>query len=259
VLAAHSQVAPDHPDLFINLASIQPGASILIAGEGGTTVYTVREIYTVDRYDLSPVYPTTDNRLTLITCATDTWDDNAFTGRVVVVAFPADAKDSIPPYPTAPLPIDGLVYRVRYNLRVRANPDTSSSILRVVPSGTPVPVTGQTPDGAWVSVSYAGVNGWMATGYGELTSATPLPAPVAASTPTPTSITYSVRFNMKLRASPNLTSQVLTIVPHTTTLEVTGRNTDGKWVRVRYGPQEGWIATGYGNLSAALRVIPVIG
>lgn len=90
VLAGHSQVSPTLPDIFIDLDTLQPGDEIIINGGGRIWRYVVASVGRVHLNDLSPVYPTGDNRLTIITCDTQTWDSaqSIYTGRVVVVAYP---------------------------------------------------------------------------------------------------------------------------------------------------------------------------
>lgn len=67
--------------------------------------------------------------------------------------------DDIDPVPfmTAAAPAVGLRARVRENLNLRAAPDKNSTVLSVIPAGTPVLVS----EGGWVPVFVDGRQGWM--------------------------------------------------------------------------------------------------
>jgi uncharacterized protein YraI len=50
---------------------------------------------------------------------------------------------------------------------------------------------------------------------------------------------------------------VLATIPFDTTLAVAGRTGDNGWLLVNYHGQTGWVATGYGQLSASIDSVPV--
>ncbi len=164
VLGGHSQVSPTLPDIFINLDSLQPGDEIIINGGGQVWRYVVASVGRVHLNDLSPVYPTGDNRLTIITCDTQTWDNtqSIYTGRVVVVAYPVAEEPASSD--TAP---HELSYLPDYTLNLRTAPTTAADVLVQVPSGGALPVVGRSADAQWLKVRYNGLDGWVALGYGR--------------------------------------------------------------------------------------------
>jgi LPXTG-site transpeptidase (sortase) family protein len=88
VIGAHSEATDGSPDLFYNLDSLQVDDAITIDANGQQFVYEVTDVYQVSINDLSPLYPTQDEQLTLITCARDSYDSatGEYSRRVVVVA-----------------------------------------------------------------------------------------------------------------------------------------------------------------------------
>ena len=92
VIAAHSQYPSGAPGVFAELHTLRPGDVIFVRDANRQRAYIVREIETVDYRDLTPLYPTTDNRLTLITCSIPSYvaAQNLYYERVVVIAYAAD-------------------------------------------------------------------------------------------------------------------------------------------------------------------------
>jgi LPXTG-site transpeptidase (sortase) family protein len=88
VLGAHSELAKRQQGVFYNLDQLQIGDEIQLIRDAETREYVVTEAYEVEVTDMAPVYPTTTDRITLITC--DTGSYNASTGnynkRLIVVA-----------------------------------------------------------------------------------------------------------------------------------------------------------------------------
>jgi uncharacterized protein YgiM (DUF1202 family) len=70
------------------------------------------------------------------------------------------------------------------------------------------------------------------------------PAPAAAIPPTALSnCRVTTTHILNLRAAPDATSTVLTLVPYQTTLNASARS--GAWLQVVFGSQQGWLSAGY--------------
>jgi LPXTG-site transpeptidase (sortase) family protein len=89
VIGGHSEYPSGDEAIFYHLADLKFGDVIFLDIDGIRKRYVVVRVMEVDRYNLDPVRPTVDNRLTLITCDVPSYD--AVTGiyddRVVVVAY----------------------------------------------------------------------------------------------------------------------------------------------------------------------------
>jgi len=86
VLSGHVELADGRQGIFANLNELQVGDRVIITQDGNDYHY---DVSTIDAYaptDLSPVYPSADNRLTLITCGTYDFISDTYLERVVVVA-----------------------------------------------------------------------------------------------------------------------------------------------------------------------------
>ena len=88
VIGAHSIAADGSPDLFFALDTVQAGHQIVIHHNGQQLVYEVTEVFEVAETNMRVVYPTRDERLTLITCARESYNraTGEYSRRIVVVA-----------------------------------------------------------------------------------------------------------------------------------------------------------------------------
>lgn len=88
VLGGHSELARGQADIFYNLDQVQVGHEIIVNVNGSEIRYTVTRVYTVSLNDLTPIYPTSGETLTLITCDLRSFEASSgvYHNRIVVVA-----------------------------------------------------------------------------------------------------------------------------------------------------------------------------
>lgn len=88
VIAAHSAYPSGEPGLFSELDTLRAGDVIFVRDGDLQRAYIVRAVQIVDYRDLTLLYPTIDNRLTLITCSIPSYvaAQNLYYERVIVVA-----------------------------------------------------------------------------------------------------------------------------------------------------------------------------
>lgn len=88
VLAGHSVMPDGKAGVFANLASLAVGDTFSLFDGEVERQYQVSEVLVVSEYDLSVVYPTNDERVTLITCEVNSFDEatQTYSNRLVVVA-----------------------------------------------------------------------------------------------------------------------------------------------------------------------------
>jgi len=88
VLGGHSERARGEADIFYNLHQVSVGDEIIVTANGEEYHYEVQRVFSVDPQDLSVLYPTHSERLTLITCdlASFQEESGSYGRRVVVVA-----------------------------------------------------------------------------------------------------------------------------------------------------------------------------
>lgn len=86
VLSGHVELADGRRGIFANLGEVSPGDLVVIEQGGQSWRYVVREVKITAPEDLGPIYPSGENILTLITCASYDFFQDAYTVRVVVVA-----------------------------------------------------------------------------------------------------------------------------------------------------------------------------
>ena len=86
VLSGHVELSDGRQAIFANLHELQNGDRIIITQNGNDFHYDVTSVSSHEPTDLAPIYPSTDNRLTLITCGAYDFISDSYLERVVVVA-----------------------------------------------------------------------------------------------------------------------------------------------------------------------------
>jgi LPXTG-site transpeptidase (sortase) family protein len=88
VLGAHSELANRKPGIFYELDELEIGDEIELVQDTETRQYVVSRMYEVEVTDVQPVYPTTNEQITLITCDTNSYDGSTgnYNKRLIVVA-----------------------------------------------------------------------------------------------------------------------------------------------------------------------------
>jgi len=87
VLAGHVEMSDGSPGIFAHLDELQVGDVLfLFVSESETRVYNVNAVRIVEPDDLSVLYPTTNDQLTLITCDDYDFTTNTYLERLVVTS-----------------------------------------------------------------------------------------------------------------------------------------------------------------------------
>jgi len=86
VLSGHVELRDGSPGVFAHIDELQVGALVVLKQGEEERRYAVTEIRVVEPTDLTPIYPTTTDRLTLITCGDYDFIRNVYQERIVVVA-----------------------------------------------------------------------------------------------------------------------------------------------------------------------------
>ncbi|MBZ0306965.1 MAG: sortase [Anaerolineae bacterium] len=86
VLAGHVELRNGTPGVFSRIDELKPGDVVTLSENGTSYDYRVTEVKVVEADDLSVVYPTPVERVTLITCTGYDFLTNTYNQRIVVVA-----------------------------------------------------------------------------------------------------------------------------------------------------------------------------
>lgn len=86
VLSGHVELVDGRQGIFANLNELQVGDRVIITQDGEDFHYDVSSISNHEPTDLTPIYPSETNKLTLITCGTYDFISDSYLERVVVVA-----------------------------------------------------------------------------------------------------------------------------------------------------------------------------
>jgi LPXTG-site transpeptidase (sortase) family protein len=86
VLSGHVEMRDGRPGIFANLDELRVDDVVILRQSSTEYRYIITEIRTVAPTDLSPVMPTSDDRLTLITCNTYDFFSDSYLERMIIVA-----------------------------------------------------------------------------------------------------------------------------------------------------------------------------
>ena len=163
------------------------------------------------------------------------WYTITFNGKTGYISAKYTTEtDPSTPTPT-PTPETKTVYTTE-NLKVRAQPNTSAEVLGTLKKGTKVETYGL-KDG-WYEIKYEGKTGYISAKYTtETDPSTPTP------TPTPETKTVYTTENLKVRAQPNTSAEVLGTLKKGTKVETYGLK-DG-WYEIKYEGKTGYISAKY--------------
>ena len=120
-------------------------------------------------------------------------------------------------------------------LNLRVGPSLDEAVLTVMPPGSAVTLTGNA-SGDFVSVSYAGMEGWAASAYLDLDGDDDGGGAFGGSA--------MVVDDLNLRDAPNLSATVLTVMPAGVEVELTGDREAG-FAEVVYAGVRGWAFSTY--------------
>lgn len=117
-------------------------------------------------------------------------------------------------------------------LNLRSGPSTTNSVLRVLPAGATVTLTGQSMSG-FLSVSYDGTTGWAYAAFLDTGGSEPAPEP------DPGDGDVRVTSALNLRSGPSTSDPVLAVMPAGAWVTLTGERANG-FLSVSYNGTEGW-------------------
>ncbi len=86
VLSGHVEMRDGRRGVFEPVKNLAPGDLVLLRHGDEERRYSVTEIYNVEPDDLTPLYPTDEDRLTLITCDSYNFISDSYQERTVVIA-----------------------------------------------------------------------------------------------------------------------------------------------------------------------------
>ena len=180
----------------------------------------------------------------------------------VTAAEPAPTKDAALVGDLSAVPGENAYATDVVNLR--AGPSESSEVLRVLPQGGPVTITGAPSDG-WTPVWYNGTAGFISADLLSAFTATPQStaapvslaqrgaAPLVATDPALESSTGELAAttlsDVNLRGAPETTAPIMGTIPAGVTLTTLAGPEQG-FYQVQYGEQIGWVSAEYLQVSA---------
>ncbi len=122
-------------------------------------------------------------------------------------------------------------------LNLRSGPSTADAVIRVLPAGASVTLTGNSANG-FVSVSYDGVAGWAHADYLDTGGTDPAPVPGSGDG------NVRVISDLNLRSGPSTSNAVLAVMPAGSFVTLTGDSANG-FLAVSFNGIDGWAYASY--------------
>jgi len=165
-----------------------------------------------------------------------------------VAAEPAAPEPTVAPTPEptpAPAPAAAIGEASATDLlNLRAGPSYAAEVLRVLPPGAPVEITGDANAG-FLPVLYNGTTGWIDAAYLEIGAAAPsAPAVPSAAETAAADGAATTTDTVNLRAGPSEGDPIEVVLPAGATVETTGAPQDG-YYPVAFADRTGWVADAF--------------
>jgi uncharacterized protein YraI len=143
-------------------------------------------------------------------------------------------------------PVSAAAYRTTAGVNLREGPSTSFAVIKVIPSGATVEVTGEGQFG-FLPVTHGGSSGWASADY--LTTGNTSSNGSSNSASGPTGTRYVVDGRLNLRNGPGTSYGVVLVLPGGAAVTLTGEVSNG-FSKLTYNGTTGWAATQYLAASA---------
>jgi len=141
-------------------------------------------------------------------------------------------------------PASAASYRATAGVNLREGPGTSFAVVRVIPDGATVEVTGNAQFG-FLPVTYSGSSGYASADYltsgGGSSSPDPSPSPESGTAGGPTGTRYA-EGRLNLRSGPGTSYSVVQVLPNGAAVSLTGETSNG-FSKLSYNGNAGWSAT----------------
>ncbi len=138
-------------------------------------------------------------------------------------------------------PVSAAAYRTTAGLNLREGPGTSFAVIKVIPSGATVDVTGEAQFG-FLPLTHGGASGWASADYLTAGAGSGNGSSNVASGPTGTR--YVVDGRLNLRTGPGTSYGVALVMPDGAAVSLTGEVSNG-FSKLTYNGTTGWAATQY--------------
>ena len=86
VLAGHVEMTDGRPGIFASINQMSIGDPLIIMQDGAEHTYQITQMFHTEPDDLSVMYPTTSERLTLVTCSNYSFLADEYRDRFIVIA-----------------------------------------------------------------------------------------------------------------------------------------------------------------------------
>jgi len=139
-------------------------------------------------------------------------------------------------------PASAAPYRTTAGLNLREGPGTSFAVIRVIPGGATVEVTGDAQFG-FLPVTYSGSSGFASADYLTTGGGSSGPAPDTGTGTGPTG-TYYASARLNLRSGPGTSYGVVATMPAGAAVSLTGEVANG-FSKLTWNGNTGWSATQY--------------
>ena len=157
------------------------------------------------------------------------------------VSSPAATVTLAPPTIQATVPpVEGITTT---QINVRSEPSTMGDSLGTIAPFSKVQILGRESNGAWLQIIFANSidgKGWVTASYVQVSAGAELPI---VQTDTGAGISALVIQPIKIRSGPGTTYDALGSLSLNDVVTVTGKNSSGEWMQIRFKAGTGWVTS----------------
>ncbi len=173
-----------------------------------------------------------------------------------------------PPTPAPAASTAGTGTIVSPMLNVRRGPGFQYAVLTTLPQGTSLSLAGyRSDDSHWVMINYSGTQAWVSGKPAYLSSNVPIGSlavwqgtvPNTGGPATGTSAIVVNAYYVNLRQTPQVSNNIIKVVPAGTQVQLLGRDSAAAWAKIRLPDQTvGWMRSTYLNGSVSIGSLSVV-
>lgn len=128
-------------------------------------------------------------------------------------------------------------YITTNRLNMRKGPSTDYAIVGTLSKGAKVTAIQKSTDGKWIKISYNSQTVWVNLSYLQKEEQTTSNIKIGSK--------YITTANLNMRKGASTNYIKIATIPANTQITPTGVSTDGKWVKINYNNQTGWVVVDY--------------
>lgn len=168
---------------------------------------------------------------------------------------PLPSQTLLPPSPEPTnIPIQGTTTT---QVNVRAETNTASTSLGVIPAFSTIQIIGKESSGNWFQIIYTDSKGWVRAEFVQVDASAEIQI-VGIESGNPVGRSAVVKSGINVRSGAGTEYDSIGVLTQNDVVWVTGKSDSGAWMQIHFANETGWVATEFLQIENA-EEIPVVG